>query len=341
MRKPYLIFSWHGRRYGIEANLVKEMFLLPELTSIVEAPNDIVGILNLRSQIVAVMHLDLRLGLQMQECRLSDGVVVFAWEGLSIGMIVNDVHEVQMIPPEAIDTELPYGRVSVIDTAFVAGIAEVDEETTVLLNPEALVRHPEAVAALIADGQEGSDRTLRDFYQLCCPQATPKDREIFRSRAKELKTSESEEATGLIPLAVIDLNDEYFGLDLQSIREFIDVGKITPVPCCPSHITGNINVRGEIVTLTDIRQALKLPLANADKISKAVIVEVNEIVAGLPVDAVFDVAYFHPSDITASSVASDEETYLRGTVPYSEKMLSILDLPKMLTQGRLEVNEAI
>ena len=76
--KPYLIFSWHGRRYGIEANLVKEMFLLPELTSIVEAPNDIVGILNLRSQIVAVMHLDLRLGLQMQECRLSDGVVLFA-----------------------------------------------------------------------------------------------------------------------------------------------------------------------------------------------------------------------------------------------------------------------
>jgi purine-binding chemotaxis protein CheW len=40
---PYLIFSLYNVQYGIDASLVKEVFLLPELTAIAQAPKDIVG----------------------------------------------------------------------------------------------------------------------------------------------------------------------------------------------------------------------------------------------------------------------------------------------------------
>ena len=374
--KPYLIFSWHGLRYGIEVSLVEEMFLLPELTSIVEAPKDIVGILNLRSQIIPVMHLDLRLGLQMHECTINDGVFVLAWEGLQIGVITNSMDTVEAIAPEAIESEIDLGRVGEVNPAFLSGIAKVNNDTVLLLNPQALVRTPEAVEALIADVSDGeieasqngrttdnhgsaepelltprsfeelskSGRTLCDFYQLCCPSASPRDREIFHRRAENLKQATETDATAeRIPLAAIALGNEYYGVDLQLVREFIDVRKITPIPCCPSHIIGNINLRGEIVTLVDIRQALNLPLAKAANISKAVVIEVDDLVAGLPVDEVFDVEYFRSSDVKAvpTAVAADTEAFLRGTVTYQDKLLSILNLSKMLAEGGLEVDEQL
>lgn len=372
--KSYLIFSWHNLLYGIEASLVKETFLLPELTAVVEAPNDIVGILNLRSKIVPIMHLDLRLGLPKQECKISDGVIIFAWEELQIGIIVNSVNQIQSIAQEAIEPEIDYGRINEINTAFIAGIAKVDDDVIILLDPRTLVRYPETIEALIEDAanseiaeanSHGEDNdngnepelarsglqnkletgTLCSFYELCCPNATLKERRIFQERANSLRQlHESSESSAVgLPLAVIGLNGEYFGLDLATVQEFIDVSGITPIPCCPSHIRGNINLRGEILTLVDIRKALNIPLADVGNISKAVIVKVDDLVAGLPVNEVFNVEYFRPSDVmpVPAAIPSENEAYLRGTVPFLGKILSILDLPQLLSEGGLEVNEEV
>jgi purine-binding chemotaxis protein CheW len=384
--KPYLIFSLHDVQYGIDANLVKEIFLLPELTPIAEAPIDIVGILNLRGRVLPIMHLDLRLGNSLQECHISDSVIVVAWEGLQIGAIVNFVYEVKNIDSNLIETKIDYGRIREINPAFVAGIAKIDADIIILLNPEGLIRQPDAVDDLIvkankeqrgkeAEGQRsrgeinteslnlsqengtvvGSEaledntipetaRIISNFYDLCCPNATPKERVVFRQRADNLRqaiTEEDSDVTGKIPIAVVSLNGEYFGIDLDVVREFTNVRNLTPIPCCPNHIVGNMNLRGEIVTLVDIRNTLNLPIAPVKTGSKAVVIDVDEVVAGLPVEEVFDVMYLHPLEMTTVPIAanSGSDAYLRGTAPYAEKMLSVLDLPKILTKSGLAVDE--
>ena len=153
--KPYLTFSLHDVQYAIQANLIREIFLLPELMPIAEAPVDIVGILNLRRKILPVMHLDLRLGNTLQECHLSDSVIIVDWQGLQIGMIVNAVHEVKNIENELIETEIEYGRLRKTNPAFVQGVAKVDADMIVLLNPEALIRQPDTVEALIEEATSG------------------------------------------------------------------------------------------------------------------------------------------------------------------------------------------
>ncbi|HEY9781614.1 MAG TPA: chemotaxis protein CheW [Leptolyngbyaceae cyanobacterium] len=366
--KHYLIFSLYGLHYGVDALLVQEIFHLAELTTIAEAPDDIVGILNLRGQIVPVMHLALRLGYQPQECSLSDSVIVLEWEGLQIGIVVNSVHEVKNIADEAIEAEISYGRKREINSRFISGVAKVDADIIMLLNHEQLLCYSDAVSALLPDeDNNGSvdatngysskqNDTLEDqfpenhhstksrigsFYDLCCPNASPEDRKIFRERSENLRqATTNSDFTGLMPLAVIGLNGEYFGLDLEVVREFTNIRNLTPIPCCPPHIVGNMNLRGEIVTLVDIRQALNLPSA-ADKVSQAIVIRVDDVVAGLPVDRVFDVMYLHPKDVTPVPVAvhSGSNEYLRGTAPYSEKMLSILDLPKIISKGELAVND--
>lgn len=359
--KTYLIFSLHGLHYGVDALLVQEIFQLPELAPISEAPDDIVGILNLRGKVVPVMHLDLRLGHQFQECCLSDSVVVLKWEGLQIGIIVNQVHEVKQISLEAI-AEVSYGRVKETKSRFITDIAKVDTNMIMLVNHQNLLCDADITELSLLDEftssydfndeeinlfQENQNiETLKrgSFYDICCPNATPREREIFCERAKNLRQrTDNSDFNGLIPLAVIGLNDEYFGLNLQTVREFSKIRNITPIPCCPDHIIGNINLRGEIVTLVDIRKVLNMPLADIKSSSKAIVIQVDDIVAGLHVDEVFDVMYLQPSSVTPVPTAahSSNGEYLRGNAPYQEKMLSILDLSKILVTGGLIVNEEV
>jgi purine-binding chemotaxis protein CheW len=102
-----------------------------------------------------------------------------------------------------------------------------------------------------------------------------------------------------------------------------------------------MNLRGEIVTLVDIRKVLDLPTPPVKVGSEAVVVQVDDIVAGLPVDGVFEMVHLNSADMTPlSEILSDiSEQYVRGTAFFQEKILKVLDLPKIFTQGRLAVNE--
>jgi purine-binding chemotaxis protein CheW len=293
------------------------------------------------------------------------------WEDLQIGMVVHQVNEVLELNDKVIETGSYSGLFSDINTGFIAGVAKVDTGSIVLVEPKTLIREPDAVLPLIWDAQTHLDivpssptseveepleqevwqqdeelktsKILSSFYDLYCPSSTPKERAIFRQRADALRqASESLKVTNeLMPLAVIGFGNEYFGLDLKLVREFTNIGDLTPIPCCPNYIVGNINLRGEIVTLVDIRKVLNLPNTPVSVGSPAVVIQVDDIVAGLPVDRVLEMASLNSTDMTPlSGILSDfGEQYIRGTALFQEKILRVLDLPKLFTKGELVVNE--
>ena len=369
--KSYLIFSLDNSQYGIEAKLVKEIFALPELTSVPESPADIIGILNLRGDILPIMHLGLRLGAAKVSCQISDQIVAIDWAGRSIGIVVDQVKELLVIESEDIQSLLDYGRVKNINSAFIAGIAKVESELIVLLDPETLVREPERVAAMIwedADGITIEAEAIADFsddepsstYAIAksplglskvssfydyCPEISDRDRQILQNRADNLRVPlvNLTDSTGLFPIAIVTLGGESFGIDLTTVKEFTRIRNLTRIPTCPSHIVGNMNLRGEIVTLVDICSVLNLIGAPVQIGSQTVVVQVKDIVAGLPVDSVSDVMYVNPNEIKPIPIAltGSSSGYLQGTINLLDKPLGVLNLFSLLTGEELVVNETI
>lgn len=227
-----------------------------------------------------------------------------------------------------------------------ARIVQVEANIVMLIDHENLIRYSEPI--LPSGKEETHSDTLkekapdRERAHIFCPEATAEEREIFQARAENLKNQiEGSDLTGLMPVAVIGLNEEYFGLDLGVVREFTEITQVTPIPCCPPHIVGNMNLRGEIVTLVDIRSVLNLTRNNAIKASKAMVVQIDDLVAGVTVDRVFDVMYLSQIRPVPSAVHSSQSEFLRGTAIYGEKMMSILDIPKIIVQGGLIVDEEV
>ena len=339
--RPYLIFSLHQTRYAIAASEVREVFLLPELTSVAGAPSDVVGLLNLHSNFVPVMHLDLRFGHQFERCNLTDSVIVVESGQLQVGVIVHQIETVVEIDDRYIQADLTYGRAKNIDRAFVKSVINLDDEMIILLDVNNLVRYPDALETLVESDREQLLSGPNDFYQQYFSNASPNIKQTLRQRASDLKET-TEETTNResVAIAVVSIDGNYFGIDLGIVREFINIKRVTNIPCCPDFVMGNMNLRGEILTLVDIRQPLDLATANYSQTTKAVVVEVEDLIAGIAVEEVYDVIDLHLDELKPVPVATNSHTasYLKGMADREEQTIKLIDLPKLLTQGAMTVD---
>ncbi|OYD88942.1 hypothetical protein CDG77_21020 [Nostoc sp. 'Peltigera membranacea cyanobiont' 213] len=350
--ESYLMFKLNHSRYGIPATAVQELFFLPEVTAIAETPSTILGVINLRGTFLPVMDLYHRLEQARPPFQLTDSMIVLEWQTQRIGIIVNQVDSVQAIAPDRIAANVCDRSKESLQDKLVTGIANVEEGIVTLLNPELLVQHAfiETVFNLNSDFNNGSvNDALKHSSDSALNQGLydrfdSQERQILQERTEALRCSiDEEDSTSLLPLAVVGLGGEYFGFGLETVHEFTEIHKITPIPCCPPHIVGNINLRGEIVTLININNVVDLPMNGVRSHQQAVVVRLDRRVAGIAVDDIFDVTYIHPSQMTTPPIAlnSAKDDYLQGVAPYRDRMMSIINLSKLLTSEVLVVNEEV
>ena len=345
--RPYLIFSLLDKLYGVPALLARELIRLPEVTPIEEAPASVIGVVNLRGRVTPIMDLNLRLGRLPEPYRLSDGALVLSWEERVLGLVITEVQEVRALHEEEIDA--PPGPEDSRETgrhiAFIAGVARVDEEMVSLLDVERLMRATpvNGDALELSTQEEHSDfngLTRRRRFRI---DATEEERVILRERARHLmRRTEQETLEGLLPLAVVRLNREYLAVDLNRVRGFAQIKQVTPIPCCPGHIVGSMNLRGDILTLLDIGPLLNIPTHTKDAApNKAVVTALGEITVGILVHDIVDIIHLRPQDLAKAPTAGGaiQKEHLRGTAPYEKGMLSVLDLEKILTSPELVVEE--
>lgn len=369
--KPYLIFKQNGLLYGVEVGCVREIFFLPEFTPIAEAPQAIVGAIDLRGEILPVMDLNLRLGYLWQGYCLTDSAIVIEWQEFRVALIVSEVSEVKHIPQEAITPQLSYGGGKAgASHRFLAEFARCEADIIMLLNLDRLIRYsPDKTEAEIPVSASGAgswgaagkvdgknlpleierkllaeDAKVLSQPHVFFPNATPEEKAIFRERADNLRLlGDLENSAGInLSLVVVVLNGEYFGINLEVVREFTQIHQVTPVPCTPDRIIGNMNLRGEIVTLVDIRNVLNMS-ADTKSLSKAIVVEIEDLVVGIAVDEILDIIYLNVAELATIPAAlnSANREYLRGTAFYEEKIIAVLSLRKLLTKGGIVVDEEV
>ncbi len=368
----YLIFRINNSLYGVNTLCVKQIFLLPELTPIFEASPGIVGVVDLKGRVLPVMDLNLRFGQQTSNYSLSDQVIVVEQGEQDLGIIVDEVCEVRNIPETDIAQQIQSER-SFPDTnehQFITGVIRSENDILVMINLANLLQYisrPNSRERQDYSSQQIPRQFLPDHNQQkprSNHQLIVKDREqislsslpkspsqltsealaILRERANQLRQIDriKQNSENVKNLAIVILNQEFFGVDLENVREFTNIEQVVPVPCCPPHIVGNMNLRGEILTLVDICQVLNLPPVNLSKISQLMVVEVDELRVGLTIEKVHDTITVDAQEIDlvpAASYSVNKE-YFQGTLSFQNKMISILNIAKIIQNDGLIVDQS-
>lgn len=350
----YLIFGLNGDRYGIRRDCVKEIFALPELASpstTSPGSHSIIGIAEFRGTSLPIIDLNLNLGNSTLDYRLSDVVIVLKGLEVQVGIIVNEVYDMQTISSEKLVAQSPdlQERVNAGKPTIVKFFS-IEDEICILHDPESWI-DTQQISNLLqhtpdqSSTHEDAVHSVPDANAQFSQSTTAVEQEIFRRRANNLKEFTQKPDLGTLrPIAVVTLGDRFWGIDLDMIREFADIQKVTPIPCCPAYIVGNTNLRSEILTLIDIRSFLNLPQPELINDFKVMIVEVEDIIAAVLIEEVNDALFMlNPQDITTAMpepYASCEQS-LAGLAPYSEGMMGILDFSKLLSKNHLVVDQTL
>jgi purine-binding chemotaxis protein CheW len=99
-----------------------------------------------------------------------------------------------------------------------------------------------------------------------------------------------------LQFATFWLGDLLLGIDIRCIRGINRVGTLTLVPEAPPMVAGVVNLRGDVVTVVDLRTILELPVAAITPKTRLLIVQSEAESIGLLVDRVADVVTVSTGD---------------------------------------------
>lgn len=165
---------------------------------------------------------------------------------------------------------------------------------------------------------------------------------ILKARAQALARRPAEEETGIERIEIVEflLAYERYGMESSYIGEVYPLKDLTPLPCTPPFVLGIMNVRGNIISVIDLRKFFDLPEKGLTDLNKVIIVHGDTIELGILADAVLGsrripVRDLQPSLPTITDVRAD---YLKGV---TEDRLVVLDGGKILADGRIIVHEEV
>lgn len=144
----YLTFLLDGGEYAVDILRVQEIKGYSAITPIPNTPPHLRGVMNLRGNVVPVIDLRMRLGMEPAQYGQFT-VIVLVTVGTRVhGMIVDAVSDVLHLAPSAIEPAPELG--SSVDTSFINGMAKPQGRLIILLNVDRVVG-TDAAAHLVTD----------------------------------------------------------------------------------------------------------------------------------------------------------------------------------------------
>lgn len=143
--EEFLVFRLGKEEYGIDILKVQEIRSYEEPTRIANSPEFMKGIINLRGIIVPILDLRLKLNCPTAEYTDFTAVIIITVHGKVIGVVVDSVSDVLELTRDKIKPTPEMG--SAIDTAYITGIASLDDSRMLILaDIEALLSESETRA---------------------------------------------------------------------------------------------------------------------------------------------------------------------------------------------------
>lgn len=354
-RHASLLFRLGAARYAVPVKRVHEALWLPELTPIPQMPEDVAGVFNLRGRLVSVIDLSRRLGAPGEPYRLKDQIIVLNSERGLVGLIVNEILEVRDLSQAELSDAPEFAPAGAggARPRFVQRVARLGEQLVAVLDDESLLdygaslepalRAFEADRAPLEAGPETEREELRETRLVFAPRASAEERRVFQERAASLVSGQSRAlAAERMSIGVFSLGREYFGAPLHLVQEFTDLKNPTLVPCTPDHVAGLMNLRGEILTVIDLRRFLGLPASARTRGDKVIVVRERELYAGVLADELHDIIEVRLADLLDPPPAPPGAGgYVQGAFASGDRLISILRLSELLQDERLLVQEEV
>lgn len=130
-------FALGMERYAIRRDFVKEVHPLRDLTPLPGAPSHIAGVVNIRSQVIAVLALKALFGIPDKRAPMARFCLVVDADGARFGIATDGTVGLRVVQKDTIEETLP--TLSKVHSEYVSGITQ---DHIVILDPIRLINSP-------------------------------------------------------------------------------------------------------------------------------------------------------------------------------------------------------
>jgi purine-binding chemotaxis protein CheW len=137
------------------------------------------------------------------------------------------------------------------------------------------------------------------------------------------------------------LGKEEYGLEILKVREIIGYMDITAVPKTPSYVRGVINLRGQVISVVDLRAKFGMEAAQRTDETCIIVVEIKsgdrKLSTGIIVDRVSEVLNIPGENIEepptfGATVATD---FILGMGKIAQAVKILLDIDRVLAKDEI------
>lgn len=146
-------------------------------------------------------------------------------------------------------------------------------------------------------------------------------------------SSEEAENTGQVEGRYLSfsLGSQEYAIPLLCVKEVIAMPDFTPIPFTPAHYLGIMNLRGQVISIIDLRKKMNIkPLENSEL--AVIICDLTPLCLGVLVDSINSVLSPNAADISQKPEFQGNKgtDYITNIYRKDKKLVLFLDIAKAL-----------
>ncbi|MGK5091711.1 chemotaxis protein CheW [Deltaproteobacteria bacterium TL4] len=305
-------FKLGKENYALDINYVEEIIELPKITVVPEMAHEIEGIFYQRDQALPILKLGRRFNMKQEAYTEDTAVLIVNEDGLSMGLIVDQITEVFHI----LETNIvpPPPNISGRSAEQLEGIIKLKQgdrtEVIMALN----------LSSLLTQEEQSHLEQLQEELN-----------DVEEDHSEESALSE------IISILKFRVGKEIFAIRVLEINEITVMQKMVSVPKSPPFVKGVVNLRGDVITIIEMATLFGNPSNSVTEATRIVIVEVNDQKAGFQVDQILGIEHvpYNHFEKPSGLVSGRYNQFVEGIGRVSDdgELIILIDTMETLAQS--------
>lgn len=139
------------------------------------------------------------------------------------------------------------------------------------------------------------------------------------------------------------MGEEQFAVNIEQVDSIERLTEMTKVPQAPAFMRGFTELRGEVISIVDLKQLLEIGTVDLTKDPRIIIVQLEDLKIGLLVDEAKEVIDIEEGLIEEppKMVGQVKKEYIQGVARLGERLIILMDMNNVLLESEVEQIKAV
>lgn len=322
-KNTHLYFRIGENKYAINTANVLEIMKLPALDYPQKLPNNIIGLLKYNNFVINVVDIRFYLNIDVTPYNSHNELLIVKTDEVIFGIITDSIIGILPFDTALVD-QIPF----VDNKMIIESLYKYNNETIFIVNIYSL-----------ENLLKKHDIQVKEFDVLSLFPQDESSQSIMAKRTQSIAAKSSMRlASGELhaknKYISFNLNNDFYCIALDYVTEVLKDTNITNVPGTPDFIEGIMNLRGDYITVINLKNFLNLP--DDVKLDKkpVIIIQCNELKLALLIDKINELFDYQE---LSQEISSD--SYYANEFLYNTTLYTVLNIDKISSDKRIIITD--